>query len=213
MSVMPRITLKLLLYLKRLKRDASGGEDVALDLFTGGEGGEEGGGGSGERGIVVMLIALRWLLRIRACSSSLIVPSRNNLLAFSSMTDMSPLLKELFEEGMLCAIFSVLLDELSEVSVLAVAVVPSVCSGFNGEMTEDSTPLCVTSSPLSTTDTDTDADPETALSSVISTKGLLSHDSFRTVPVSLVSVVEFPVGVGMGVGVGVGLELEEKVGE
>ena len=211
MSVMPRITLKLILYLKRLKRDASGGEDVALDLFTGGEGGEEEGGGSGERGIVVMLIALRWLLRIRACSSSLIVPSRNNLLAFSSMTDMSPLLKELFEEGMLCAIFSVLLDELSEVSVLAVAVVPSVCSGFNGEMTEDSTPLCVSSSPLSTTDTDTDADPETALSSVISTKGLLSHDSFRTVPVSLVSVVEFPVGVG--VGVGVGLELEEKVGE
>ena len=211
MSVMPRITLKLLLYLKRLKRDASGGEEVALDLFTGGEGGEERGGGSGERGIVVMLIALRWLLRIRACSSSLIVPSRNNLLAFSSMTDMSPLLKELFEEGMLCAIFSVLLDELSEVSVLAVAVVPSVCSGFNGEMTEDSTPLCVSSSPLSTTDTDTDADPETALSSVISTKGLLSHDSFRTVPVSLVSVVEFPVGVG--VGVGVGLELEEKVGE
>lgn len=211
MSVMPRITLKLILYLKRLKRDASGGEDVALDLFTGGEGGEEEGGGSGERGIVVMLIALRWLLRIRACSSSLIVPSRNNLLAFSSMTDMSPLLKELFEEGILCAIFSVLLDELSEVSVLAVAVVPSVCSGFNGEMTEDSTPLCVSSSPLSTTDTDTDADPETALSSVISTKGLLSHDSFRTVPVSLVSVVEFPVGVG--VGVGVGLELEEKVGE
>jgi hypothetical protein len=98
MSVMPRITLKLILYLKRLKRDASGGEDVALDLFTGGEGGEEEGGGSGERGIVVMLIALRWLLRIRACSSSLIVPSRNNLLAFSSMTDMSPLLKELFEE-------------------------------------------------------------------------------------------------------------------
>ena len=211
MSVMPRITLKLILYLKRLKRDASGGEDVALDLFTGGEGGEEGGGGSGERGIVVMLIALRWLLRIRACSSSLIVPSRNNLLAFSSMTDMSPLLKELFEEGILCAIFSVLLEELSEVSVLAVAVVPSVCSGFNGEMTEDSTPLCVSSSPLSTTDTDTDADPETALSSVISPKGLLSHDSFRTVPVSLVSVVEFPVGVG--VGVGVGLELEEKVGE
>ena len=209
MSVMPRITLKLILYLKRLKRDASGGEDVALDLFTGGEGGEEEGGGSGERGIVVMLIALRWLLRIRACSSSLIVPSRNNLLAFSSMTDMSPLLKELFEEGILCAIFSVLLEELSEVSVLAVAVVPSVCSGFNGEMTEDSTPLCVSSSPLSTTDTDTDADPETALSSVISTKGLLSHDSFRTVPVSLVSVVEFPVGVG----VGVGLELEEKVGE
>jgi hypothetical protein len=213
MSVMPRITLKLILYLKRLKRDASGGEDVALDLFTGGEGGEEEGGGSGERGIVVMLIALRWLLRIRACSSSLIVPSRNNLLAFSSMTDMSPLLKELFEEGILCAIFSVLLEELSEVSVLAVAVVPSVCSGFNGEMTEDSTPLCVSSSPLPTTDTD--ADPETALSSVISTKGLLSHDSFRTVPVSLVSVVEFPVGVGMGVGVGVGvgLELEEKVGE
>jgi hypothetical protein len=212
---MPRITLKLILYLKRLKRDASGGEDVALDLFTGGEGGEEGGGGSGERGIVVMLIALRWLLRIRACSSSLIVPSRNNLLAFSSMTDMSPLLKELFEEGILCAIFSVLLEELSEVSVLAVAVVPSVCSGFNGEMIGDSTPLWVTSSPLSTTDTDTDADPETALSSVISTKGLLSHDSFRTVPVSLVSVVEFPVGVGMGVGVGVGvgLELEEKVGE
>ena len=45
MSVMPRITLKLLLYLKRLKRDASGGEEVALDLFTGGEGGEEKGGG------------------------------------------------------------------------------------------------------------------------------------------------------------------------